>query len=78
MDTIPIPYLLDGATGTELIRRGMTAGVCTEQWVLDYPGVLVGLQREYVGVGTGPAGPHLWGQPDFVGGPRHSWQGGRV
>lgn len=52
MDTIPIPLLLDGATGTELIRRGMAAGVCTEQWVLDYPGVLVGLQREYVGIGA--------------------------
>ena len=26
--------ILDGATGTELIKRGMPAGVCPELWVL--------------------------------------------
>ena len=38
MDTIPLslPVLMDGATGTELYRRGMPNGVCTEQWVLEH------------------------------------------
>lgn len=54
MDTIPLPQpiLLDGATGSELLKRGMPRGACTEQWVLDYPGVLVGLQKEYVAAGA--------------------------
>ncbi len=46
------PLLLDGATGTELQRRGMPSGACTEQWVLDHPEVLLTLQREYVEAGT--------------------------
>lgn len=40
MDTIPplsLPILLDGATGSELYKRGMPAGACTEQWVLGHP-----------------------------------------
>lgn len=54
MDNIPLsrPLILDGATGSELLKRGMPAGVCTEQWVLDRPGVLLGLQREYVAAGS--------------------------
>ena len=33
MDTIPLsaPILVDGATGTELLKRGMPAGAYTEQ-----------------------------------------------
>ena len=27
------PVLLDGATGSNLMARGMPRGVCTEQWV---------------------------------------------
>ena len=55
MDTIPPlspPILLDGATGTELHRRGMPHGACTEQWVLDHPDALVELQRAYVAAGA--------------------------
>ncbi|NCE65736.1 homocysteine methyltransferase [Pseudoflavonifractor sp. 524-17] len=52
MDGIPLPLLLDGGTGSELLKRGMPAGVCTEQWVLEHPGVLLGLQREYVAAGA--------------------------
>ena len=29
--------ILDGATGTELQKRGMPAGVCPEAWCLDHP-----------------------------------------
>lgn len=54
MDTIPLqlPLILDGATGTELYRRGMPKGVCTEQWVLEHPEVLQELQRAYVAAGS--------------------------
>lgn len=46
------PLLLDGATGTELQRRGMPEGVCTEQWILEHPEELSDLQRAYVDAGT--------------------------
>ena len=54
MDTIPLsaPILMDGATGTELLKRGMPAGVCTEQWVLEHPQVLLEVQRSYVAAGS--------------------------
>lgn len=54
MDDIPLslPLMLDGATGTELMKRGMPADACMEQWVLERPGVLLGLQREYVAAGA--------------------------
>lgn len=44
--------LLDGATGSNLIREGMPAGACPEQWILEHPQVLVELQRSYVEAGT--------------------------
>nr|WP_317322699.1 homocysteine S-methyltransferase family protein [uncultured Flavonifractor sp.] len=54
MDTIPLslPILMDGATGTELIKRGMPAGVCTEQWALEHPQVLLEVQRAYAQAGS--------------------------
>ena len=54
MDTIPLslPVLMDGATGTELYRRGMPNGVCTEQWVLEHPQALLEIQRAYVEAGS--------------------------
>ncbi|MCK4798776.1 MAG: homocysteine S-methyltransferase family protein [Spirochaetes bacterium] len=39
--------ILDGATGTQLQKRGMPKGVCPEQWVVDNPDVLIDIQREY-------------------------------
>jgi len=44
--------VMDGATGTELQKRGMPVGVCTEQWILDHPEVLLELQRSYVEAGA--------------------------
>ncbi len=44
--------LLDGATGTNLQRAGMPAGVCPELWVLEHPDVLLDLQRAYLEAGT--------------------------
>lgn len=49
---LPQPSLLDGATGTQLQARGMPQGVCTEQWILDHPGVLLELQRAYLAAGS--------------------------
>lgn len=44
--------ILDGATGTELQRRGMPEGVCPEQWVIEHPNVLKEIQREYINAGS--------------------------
>lgn len=44
--------LLDGATGSNLLKRGMPAGVCPEQWILEHPDVLKGLQQEFVQAGS--------------------------
>ena len=44
--------LLDGATGSNLMAAGKPRGVCTEQWVLEHPGVLQDLQRSYVAAGS--------------------------
>lgn len=44
--------LLDGATGSNLLKRGMPAGVCPEQWILEHPEVLKGLQQEFVQAGS--------------------------
>ena len=54
MDPIPLslPILLDGATGTQLQKRGMPAGACTETWVLEHPDTLLELQRAYVEAGS--------------------------
>ena len=44
--------ILDGATGSNLQQRGMPAGVCPEQWILENPDVLCQLQQEYISAGT--------------------------
>ena len=43
---------LDGATGTNLQRAGMPAGVCPELWILEHPDVLVELQKSYIHAGS--------------------------
>ena len=43
---------LDGATGSNLRKAGMPKDVCTEQWVLANPEVLVALQRAYAAAGS--------------------------
>lgn len=44
--------VLDGATGTELQKRGMPSGVCPEQWVCENPNVLIEIQKEYIENGS--------------------------
>ena len=36
--------LMDGATGSNLMKAGMPRGVCTEQWVLEHPDAILALQ----------------------------------
>jgi len=44
--------ILDGATGSNLQKRGMPAGVCPEEWILENPDILCNLQREYIRAGS--------------------------
>ena len=46
------PVLLDGATGSNLMKAGMPRGCCTEQWVLAHPEAIVALQRRYAEAGS--------------------------
>ena len=46
------PVLLDGATGSNLMKAGMPRGCCTEEWILANPEKLVALQRRYVEAGS--------------------------
>ena len=44
--------LLDGATGTELIKRGLPNGVCPEAWLLDNPDTILEVQQLYAKAGA--------------------------
>ena len=46
------PLILDGATGTELQKRGYTGDVCAEQWTLEHPEAIIDIQRGYVDSGS--------------------------
>lgn len=46
------PVYLDGATGSNLLKRGMPAGVCPEEWILEHREVLTGLQKEFIEAGS--------------------------
>ena len=44
--------ILDGATGTELVKHGMPQGVCPEAWILDNPSALIEIQQHYRAAGS--------------------------
>ena len=44
--------ILDGATGSNLIKAGMPRGVSTELWILDHPYVETELIRAYLSAGS--------------------------
>lgn len=46
------PIFLDGATGSNLQKKGMPAGVCPEQWILEHRDIMIALQREFVEAGS--------------------------
>ena len=49
---LELPILLDGATGTELQKRGFSGDGCAEAWTLAHPEAIVELQRAYVQNGS--------------------------
>lgn len=66
--------VLDGATGTELQKRGMPNGVCPEKWCLEHPDVIAQIHRDYQQGGadivyscTFGANPHKLGQYSISG-----------
>ena len=44
--------VLDGATGSNLQKRGMPTGICPEQWIIEHPDIMKGLQKEYIAAGS--------------------------
>ncbi|NLK21338.1 MAG: dihydropteroate synthase [Epulopiscium sp.] len=44
--------ILDGATGTELQKRGMPKGACPEEWILKNPNAIIEIQRAYKNAGS--------------------------
>ena len=44
--------VLDGATGSNLMKAGMPRGCCTETWVLEHPAALQELQQQYAKAGS--------------------------
>lgn len=44
--------ILDGATGTELQKRGMPKGACPEQWILENPHAILETQKAYKEAGA--------------------------
>ena len=56
---------LDGATGTELAKQGMPAGVCPELWVSENPQAIIAVQTAYAA-----AGSDIVYAPTFGGNPR--------
>lgn len=55
------PLFLDGATGSNLQKQGMPAGVCPEQWILEHRDIMIQLQRDFVA-----AGSHIVYAPTFT------------
>lgn len=44
--------ILDGATGTELAKRGMPGGVCPELWCIENRPAVKDLQEKYISAGS--------------------------
>lgn len=58
------PLILDGATGSNLLKAGMPRGVCSELWISQHPEPLLELQRAYI-----EAGSHVVYAPTFLANP---------
>lgn len=46
------PIFLDGATGSNLQKKGMPTGVCPEQWILENREIMISLQQAFLDAGT--------------------------
>lgn len=44
--------ILDGATGTELIAKGLSAGECPDQWNITHPDAVKDVHRSYFSAGS--------------------------
>lgn len=44
--------VLDGATGSNLMKKGMVSGACPEKWILEHEDVFLDLQRSFVEAGS--------------------------
>lgn len=44
--------LVDGATGSNLMAKGMPRGICTELWVMEHKNIIQDLQRAYIEAGS--------------------------
>lgn len=44
--------ILDGATGSNLMKAGMPKGICTEQWICENPEPFIRLQKAYKAAGS--------------------------
>ena len=44
--------LVDGATGSNLMAKGMPRGICTETWVIDHKDIILELQKNYIAAGS--------------------------
>ena len=51
-NTLDRIIILDGATGTELQKRGLPSGACPEKWVLEHPEAIKEVQRNYADAGS--------------------------
>lgn len=49
---LKLPVILDGATGTQLQKRGFDGGECAEKWTLEHPKAILEIQRAYVEAGS--------------------------
>ena len=45
-------FLLDGATGTQMMKQGMPSGVCPELWAMEHPEAITHVQQAYVAAGS--------------------------
>ena len=52
MTKITLPFILDGATGTQLQKHGYNNETGTEQWVLEHPNTIQEIQKNYVAAGS--------------------------
>lgn len=46
------PLILDGATGTQIQKRGFDGGMAAEKWTLEHPEAMLEIQRDYVRNGS--------------------------
>lgn len=49
---IRFPLILDGATGTQLQKRGFDSSISAEEWILSHPEAVIEVQRSYLEAGS--------------------------